>query len=422
MAEYQAARVDDPIAHTASQGWMIAGLIGGALLGMAAVAVTGGAALIVVSTVAAGACAGGGLGEVLGSMSWAPRHVTGMLKEGSPDVFINSRKAIRAHLSSGECDEHSGSLQRVAEGSIKVYINNYPAARIGDRLTCSAEIFQGSANVFIGGAKVQTDDINPEIPAWVNWVMLGVGVGALAVIAGPAIALISTAGGMAGGTAGDYVGGKIFGEGSDGQKWSMLAGGIIGSGIAAKGTTSFRAWRAGKVETNGVPIDKVTYDEILNIPKGQKPDPETYLPPEYINKHAEEFSEGATRIVSRGDYDMYGLGKPDDLNSEFVSSKRNMESIVNESNGDTTVMSERLGIPKEQFEQGDLLRVDYFPTEKYNAKIPTGNEWGARDTEPLWLPGGKLPNGDYEAVISMKGLEKGVDYQVYDLKTGAIYD
>lgn len=258
MAEYQAARVDDPIAHTASKGWMIAGLIGGALLGVAAVAVTGGAALVVVSTVAASACAGGGLGEVLGSMSWAPRHVTGTLKEGSPDVFVNSRKAIRAHLSLGECDEHSGTPQRVAEGSIKVYINNYPAARISDRLTCSAEIFKGSANVFIGGAKVQTDEISPEIPGWVNWVMLGVGAGALAVIAGPAIALLSTAGGMTGGTLGNYVGGEFFGEGSDGQKWSMLFGGLIGGGLGAKGGAKFNAWRAGKPVAQPAPTPAVS--------------------------------------------------------------------------------------------------------------------------------------------------------------------
>lgn len=118
MSECLAARVDDEIAHTASKGWMIAGLVGGAILGAAAVVVTGGTALVAVSAVAAGACAAGGLGELLGSMSWAPRHTTGTLKEGSPNVFINSRKAIRAHLSAGECDEHSGSLQRVAEGSI----------------------------------------------------------------------------------------------------------------------------------------------------------------------------------------------------------------------------------------------------------------------------------------------------------------
>ncbi|HBH7060684.1 polymorphic toxin type 46 domain-containing protein [Enterobacter cloacae] len=246
MSECLAARVDDEIAHTASKGWMIAGLVGGAILGAAAVVVTGGAALVAVSAVAAGACAAGGLGEVLGSMSWAPRHTTGTLKEGSPNVFINSRKAIRAHLSAGECDEHSGSLQRVAEGSIKVYINNFPASRTGDKLTCSAEISQGSRNVIIGGGKVQTDEISPEIPEWVNWTMLAVGAGAVAVLASPAIALLSTLGAMGGGTIGSYVGGMLFGEGSDGQKWGMLIGSVIGGGAGMKGGARFDAWRAGK--------------------------------------------------------------------------------------------------------------------------------------------------------------------------------
>ncbi|WP_248725387.1 polymorphic toxin type 46 domain-containing protein [Enterobacter cloacae] len=246
MSECLAARVDDEIAHTASKGWMIAGLVGGAILGAAAVVVTGGTALVAVSAVAAGACAAGGLGEVLGSMSWAPRHTTGTLKEGSPNVFINSRKAIRAHLSAGECDEHSGSLQRVAEGSIKVYINNFPASRTGDKLTCSAEISQGSRNVIIGGGKVQTDEISPEIPEWVNWTMLAVGAGAVAVLASPAIALLSTLGAMGGGTIGSYAGGMLFGEGSDGQKWGMLIGSVIGGGVGMKGGARFDAWRAGK--------------------------------------------------------------------------------------------------------------------------------------------------------------------------------
>ncbi|HCT3357146.1 TPA: PAAR domain-containing protein [Enterobacter cloacae] len=246
MSECLAARVDDEIAHTASKGWMIAGLVGGAILGAAAVVVTGGTALVAVSAVAAGACAAGGLGEVLGSMSWAPRHTTGTLKEGSPNVFINSRKAIRAHLSAGECDEHSGSLQRVAEGSIKVYINNFPASRTGDKLTCSAEISQGSRNVIIGGGKVQTDEISPEIPEWVNWTMLAVGAGAVAVLVSPAIALLSTLGAMCGGTIGSYAGGMLFGEGSDGQKWGMLIGSVIGGGAGMKGGARFDAWRAGK--------------------------------------------------------------------------------------------------------------------------------------------------------------------------------
>jgi len=247
VSEFNAAREQDEIAHTASEGWLIAGAIGGALVAAAAIAVTGGAALVAVSAVAAGACTGGGLGELLGSMSWAPRHATGQLASGSPDVYINNRPAIRAHLSTGACDEHSGSPQRVAEGSIKVFINNYPAARIGDRLTCSAEIFSGSPDVFIGGAKVQTDEISPEIPEWINWAMLGIGGAALAVLASPAIAVLGTLGGMGGGYAGSYLGGELFGEGSDGQKWMMLAGSLVGGAAGGRGGMKFDAWRSNKI-------------------------------------------------------------------------------------------------------------------------------------------------------------------------------
>jgi uncharacterized Zn-binding protein involved in type VI secretion len=243
MSKFQATRVDDEIAHKASKGWMITGIVGGAILGVATVIVTGGTALVAVSVVAAGACVAGGLGEVLGSMTWAPRHVTGTLKTGSSNVFINSRAAIRAHLSTGECSEHSGSQQRVAEGSAKVYINNYPAARTGDRLTCNAEISKGSHNVFIGGSKIQTDNISPEIPEWVNWAMLAVGAGAVAALASPAIALLSTLGTMGGGAVGNYVGKLLFGEGSDGQKWIMLIGSVIGGGAGMEGGSRFDTWR-----------------------------------------------------------------------------------------------------------------------------------------------------------------------------------
>lgn len=251
MSGFNAAREQDAIAHTASEGWLIAGAIGGALVAAAAMAVTGGAALVAVSAVTAGACTGGGLGELLGSMAWAPRHISGQLTSGSPDVYINNRPAICAHLSVGACDEHSGSPQRVAEGSAKVFINDYPAARIGDRLSCSAEIFSGSPDVFIGGDKVQTDDISPEIPQWINWTMLGVGGAALAVLASPAVALLGTLGGMGGGYAGSYLGSELFGEGSDGQKWMMLAGSLAGGAAGGRGGIKFDAWQSLKatVET-----------------------------------------------------------------------------------------------------------------------------------------------------------------------------
>ncbi|MGG4624319.1 polymorphic toxin type 46 domain-containing protein [Serratia odorifera] len=246
MADLAAARELDEIAHTASQGWMIAGLVGGAIIGAAIIAVTGGTAAVAVAAVAAGASAGGRLGEVLGSMSWAPRHVTGVLVDGSPNVYINGRAAIRAHLSFGECAEDGPAKKVVAQGSAKVYINDLPAARINDLLACSAEIHSGSPNVIIGGDTEQTDEIEPEIPAWVNWTLLAVGAGAAAVLASPAIAILGTLGGLGGGFAGSLLGGARFGEGSDGQKWSMLAGGFAGGFLGGKGGAKFDAFNRTK--------------------------------------------------------------------------------------------------------------------------------------------------------------------------------
>lgn len=243
-APFSAARVGDGIEHSASKGWMVVGLIGGAIAGAAFTLVTGGVGTAVLAATIAGAAGGGGLGEVLGSMSWAPKHETGTLITGSPNVFINGRPAIIAHVSVGECDEHGPAPQRVAEGSSRVYINGFPAARIGDLLTCSAAISEGSSNVRIGGEKVQTDPISPEIPDWVEKVLLGVGLAATAVLAGPVVALLGFASGIGGGYAGAFVGGRLYGEGSDEQKWFALGGSFAGGLAGARGGVALK--NAGK--------------------------------------------------------------------------------------------------------------------------------------------------------------------------------
>ncbi len=241
---FSAARVGDGIEHTASKGWLVVGVIGGAIVGAAFTLVTGGVGTAALAATIAGAAGGGGLGEVLGSMSWAPKHETGRLITGSPNVFINGRPAIIAHISVGECDEHGPAPQRVAEGSSRVYINGFPAARIGDLLSCSAAISEGSSNVRIGGEKVQTDPISPEIPDWVNKVLLGVGLAATAVLAGPVVALLGFAGGMGGGYAGAFIGGRLYGEGSDEQKWFALGGSFAGGLAGARGGIALK--NAGK--------------------------------------------------------------------------------------------------------------------------------------------------------------------------------
>lgn len=240
---FSAARVGDGIEHSASKGWLVLGLIGGAIAGAAFTLATGGVGTVVLAATVAGAAGGGGLGEVLGSMSWAPHHETGHLVTGSSNVFINGRPAVMSHMSVGDCDEHGPALQRVAEGSSRVYINGLPAARMGDRLTCSGVISGGSTNVIIGGIKEQTDVISPEIPDWVDRVLLGVGLAATTVLAGPAIALLGFAGGLGGGYGGAYIGGKLWGEGSDGQKWLSLGGAFAGGLAGAKGGAAFNAWR-----------------------------------------------------------------------------------------------------------------------------------------------------------------------------------
>ncbi|WP_387696218.1 PAAR domain-containing protein, partial [Photorhabdus sp. RM157S] len=54
----------------------------------------------------------------------------------------------------------------MAEGSASVFINGYPAVRVGDKTVCDAAVMTGSSNVFIGGGTAQTANIAPEIPKW----------------------------------------------------------------------------------------------------------------------------------------------------------------------------------------------------------------------------------------------------------------
>ena len=117
-----------------------------------------------------------------------------------------------------------------------MFVNGMPFGRVGDLHTCSAKIEKGSTNVHVGGGTVTTDKIDPEIPAWVNWTLGAIGLASAIVLAGgPLVAALGTAGGIGGGMGGEWLGGKLFGEGSDGQKLMMLGGGLLGGALGAKG-------------------------------------------------------------------------------------------------------------------------------------------------------------------------------------------
>jgi|GEM_PF-1580480 len=235
-----AARLGDSIAHSAAMGGLLAGLLIGAAVAVAAVAIIGTGGLAAAAMIGAGAATGAGIGQVLGSLSCAPQPVTGtIVATGSFNVYINGIPAARAHVDVVLCSQHPGPPAPIAEGSASVSINSQPAARVGDHTGCSAVISLGSQNVFIGGPTTQTDVMHPEVPSWVSWSIGIVGIGAALVLVGPLVAFAGLVGSLGMGLLGNWLGGKIWGEGSDGQKLSMLGGSILGGWMGIKGGVKF---------------------------------------------------------------------------------------------------------------------------------------------------------------------------------------
>ncbi|MFJ4434468.1 PAAR domain-containing protein [Pseudomonas sp. NPDC089395] len=231
-----AARFADPIEHSSALSGLLAGLAIGAgavLVGIAVIGTGGLGAAALVAMVGAGAATGAGIGQLLGSLSFAQRE-TGFITSGSGNVHINGQPAARAHADYAACTDHAGVSRTLAQGSCSVYINGLPAARVGDRTVCGARISAGSTNVFIGGGTETTDEISPELAGWLDGAVLGVGLASAIALVGPAMALWGLFGGMLGGGAGYQVGGERYGEGSDEQKLMAFGGAFIVGGLAAR--------------------------------------------------------------------------------------------------------------------------------------------------------------------------------------------
>lgn len=232
-----AARLGDPLTHTSAMKGLLFGALIGAALAIAILA-TGGLALVTVAAAAGAFCAGVAIGEALGSLSWFSQKAGSLLgSAGSPDVRINRKPAMRARVDQGLCKDHGRQL--IAQGSDNIFINGFPAARAKDQLTCSAAIGAGSPDVLFGGGTWTTDDIQPEVPAWVHWTLGVVGMAsAIIVTGGVVIPLLGVLGGLAGAEGGGWIGRRIDGAGSDAEKLGSLLGGLIGG---------LMGWKGGKV-------------------------------------------------------------------------------------------------------------------------------------------------------------------------------
>ena len=141
-------------------------------------------------------------------------------------------------------------------------------------------------------------------------------------------------------------------------------------------------------------------DDIVNIPKGSRPEPSTYLSQDYIDTHLAQFDDGVSVIQTDWAYSRYSetngfVGVPDD-NTLFVMPKNYCDDVITRANGNISIIEKELGFPNGYFSDGGgLIRIDTDNVSGLNIRIPSGNETGANK---LWIPGGNTSGGVPEAI------------------------
>jgi hypothetical protein len=144
------------------------------------------------------------------------------------------------------------------------------------------------------------------------------------------------------------------------------------------------------------PLDQATKDRIKAIPKGQRPDPSTYMTPDQINEHLAKFDKGASRFMTQGNLTKYGPSQRD--GTSFMMPSSEADAVLAKANGDPEKLEDALGLPRGTLNNNPLVRVDVPSPRQLGLRVPSGNEAGAND---LWIPGGKLPDGTSEAVLDL---------------------
>ncbi len=143
-----------------------------------------------------------------------------------------------------------------------------------------------------------------------------------------------------------------------------------------------------------VPLTKAETDRVAALPRGARPDPASYLPKDYIERHLSQFDDGASRFMTDSNLSKYGIAQRD--GTSFVMPKNEVDDLIAKTGGDPRAMERELGLPDGFFDTNQVVRVDVDNPRDFGLRMPSGNEAGANDQ---WLPGGLLPNGVSEAVI-----------------------
>ncbi|HEL0669727.1 TPA: hypothetical protein TUW52_001822 [Streptococcus equi subsp. zooepidemicus] len=140
----------------------------------------------------------------------------------------------------------------------------------------------------------------------------------------------------------------------------------------------------------------------------RRPDPSSYLAPEYIEAHRRQFDNGAAKFQKFKPNVTYQKGiVGDELGNSFWLSKDHADIIQDIAKGDNRLYETLLGFDEGYLGDGPLYRLDVSPeviSEK-GISIPSGNEKGANS---WWRPGGRTYPGDMpEGVMKDISTSKG---------------
>ena len=189
---------------------------------------------------------------------------------------------------------------------------------------------------------------------------------------------------------------------------TALAGRMIPKGLAAADELAGGT----KVVDKSIAADKL--NRITYVEKGERPAPATYLSNRQIDAHLSNFEKGGSYLVPKDVLDTYGrekLGYPD--NSQFIMTKGEMDGMLARAGGNIAVLEKELGIPAGAWQGKELVRIDVPSPRSLGLRLPSGNEAGAN---ALWIPGGKLPTGQLEAVVDAIPKGKYIERKLWDPK------
>ena len=207
-----------------------------------------------------------------------------------------------------------------------------------------------------------------------------------------------------------YHGTKLAGGSEEDAQTANFLGNLIGGYTASSAANKFSL---NKVKTqfstewneylNEFPKNGLAQSEINNIieidpdiEKGiVRPNPQDYLPMEYLEQHKKLFDDGVAAFV-KDDYFIQKFGVFGREDGAFVFPKDVAKAMIKEADGNPRKLEALLGLDEGSL--GDSPKL-VLPQEVHNYRIPDGNEGGSR-ANLQWRPGGKTyPGGVPEAVI-----------------------